>query len=122
MPSEEQTSLDSPCFTVEEAADEIGIRGNSHRKRKKIHALVRSGRLLCYEISPKERMFSKRQIRNFLESSERRGPPSPSDSSLPQKVVDKSSTHPVLSQGNGAETRVKDSGANVGKEIRSLCS
>lgn len=66
-------------------------------------------------------MFSQKQIQDFLALAERRGPWSSSEPARTEKVVNKTPAHSIPSSDNGAEKRVKDSRADIGKEIRSIC-
>ncbi|MBI5570277.1 MAG: helix-turn-helix domain-containing protein [Desulfomonile tiedjei] len=66
MPSGIQTlSTREALYTAKEAAAKL------RRTVKQLHALVRAGRLGCFQVSPKERLFSEDDLQTFLYSIRR---------------------------------------------------
>ncbi len=95
-----------PLLTPEIAAVLPGI------KVKTVHELVREGKLACVQVIPRDRKFTEAQLQEFIENR---------TISIPKQVDRKTADKLPSPARKGGVRSVEDSGADLGKEIRSLC-
>lgn len=97
---------EKPLLTAKDVAARLLLR------EKMVHQLVRDGKLACVQITSRERRFTEKQVREFVERQSQ------------QARVDKSVSSPLSSpqRKGGAERKsAGDVGTDLVKEIRSLC-
>ena len=96
-------------ITAEQAAAHL------HFSIRRIHGLVREGKLNCVQVSARQRLFTPAQIQQFIDESK----PVPA----PRKLIDKSTAEKISSRPRGitGKKSTGDSSARgeLRKEVRS---
>lgn len=87
-------------LTVDQVADILGI------SVKTVHKLARDSKLGCVKVTAKDRRFTQKQVRDFIDSQS-------------SPVIDKSSNSRISSPQEGGDKSIGVSGTDLRKEMRS---